>query len=189
MKLKQIIKNKKAFSLIEMLVSVGIFSMIFLAITSIFIQITRGQRNLIASENIQENMRFIMEMLSKEIRTAKISNDDCSASAINKVYNTFNSDTELYFKNEEDECVRYYLNNNALFIERGGGAHIGDLKITPDEIKITNLEFIVLDDNIASLHTKQAQVTIKMDVEYNTDNEIDKHKMTVQTSISSRYYE
>jgi prepilin-type N-terminal cleavage/methylation domain-containing protein len=184
------IKDYRGMTLLEMIVAVAIFTTTMLMATTIFKNVVEGQRSAIASQNIQESMRFVFEIMGKEIRTAQQSNHDCefADSAINKVYNldTTNPDSDtLYFKNKDDDCVYYYLLNDALMINRGGifGA------TTPDEVKVSNLKFIVVDDAIGAFHSVQPRVTMKMEVEMAGGKEMHKQPMVMQTTVSSRYYE
>ncbi len=189
---KKIRKNKKGVTLLELMVAVALFSVIILSATQIFKMVVEGQRSAIAAQNVQENMRYAFEAMSKEIRTATISNHDCeslfapSAEATNKVFNTTTNieGDILYFKNKDEICTAYYLLNESIMIIRG----VDTAAISPNEIKISNLEFRVADDLIGSFHSIQSVVTMKMDVEV-IGKEMHKQEMKMQTTISSRYYE
>jgi len=212
---KKIINNK-GFSLIEMLVSVAVFVVLILIVTSIFQSVIKAQRNAIAAQSVQESMRFALELISKELRSAKhVYNnttdvDEClggetrdnyaarglsSPSESRKVYNVFrDGDGEnLYFKNKNstDTCVTYYIEDgdDRLYIRRGPApaGPFTKLPITPDEVAISNFEVIIDDDAIGEFHDTQAVVTIKMHAEMKYSS--DKHPMDLQTTISSRYYE
>lgn len=190
--LGNIIKNKKGLTLLEMIVSVALFSVTMLAATGIFKMVIDGQRDAIASQNIQENMRYAFETIAKEVRTATISNHDCESlfnppvAAANKVYNTTtNGEGDiLYFKNKDGVCVAYYLSANVLMIRRG----VETAPTTPAKIKISNLDFQVVDDLIGAFHSVQPLVTIKMDIEA-VGREMHEQAVEIQTTISSRYYE
>ena len=190
--LKNIRQNKKGVTLLEITVAVAIFSVVILSATEIFRMVIEGQRNAIASQNVQESMRYAFETMAKEIRTAIASNDDCEslfnppAGATNKVFNTTtNSEGDiLYFKNKDGDCVAYYLEDETLKVIRESNI----ASTTPGKIKITNLDFKVTDDLIGAFHSLQPLVTMKMDIEA-AGKEMHKQTMKMQTTISSRYYE
>jgi len=190
--LKNIRQNKKGVTLLEIIVSVAIFSVVMLSATEIFRMVIEGQRNAIASQNVQESMRYAFETMAKEIRTAIASNNDCEslfnppAGATNKVFNTTtNSEGDiLYFKNKDGDCVAYYLEDETLKVIRESNI----ASTTPGKIKITNLDFKVTDDLIGAFHSLQPLVTMKMDIEA-AGKEMHKQTMKMQTTISSRYYE
>jgi len=175
-------------SLIELIVAMALFSVLILSSTQIFKMVIDGQRSAISAQNVQENIRYAMEKMSKEIRMAVISNQTCDSAAIYKVYNTADSDREIYFKNKDGKCITYYLENNRLKIMVGLGAGaIADF-ITPAKIEVSNLKFFADDDLIAAFHGKQPYVTMVMDVKA-IGLAIHEQKMKIQMTVSSRYYE
>ena len=186
---KDIKKNKKGFSLLEILVAVSIFSVLIISATEIFKMVTEGQRNAIAAQNIQENIRFVLEMISKEIRTAqKAGAGDCpSGVPTGKVYKT-GTGSELYLKNYDDKCVTYRLNGDRFEIERypAGSPNLAVSGfITPDEIEVSNLQFNIIYDDVS---IDQSMVVISMDIKA-AGKAMHEQNMKLQTAISSRYYE
>jgi len=182
--------NETGFTFIEMIVSVTLFVLVMLAATQIFQIVVDGQRSALASQNLQENMRYALEMMSKEIRMAQRSDTSCGGTTNNKVYNEIEDQDfdEFYFKNKDGECVKYYVDNNRLKIIRDDGT-VKTAFVTPDEIKITGLEFYILDNNISTQNQFQPNVTILIKVEARKSGTMHKQAMTIQTTISSRYYE
>jgi len=180
--LNKIRQNNLGVTLLEMLVAVALFSVTILSATQIFKMVIEGQRNAIAAQNVQESMRYAFETMAKEIRMAQ--KDDGSCAAAGHVYSTNVDNSELYFINYHGDCVAYYLEYDGdiprLKVDRG----LASAFVTPDEIKVSNLEFIV-DDNVSAI---QSIVTIKMDIEA-VGKEMHKQTMKIQTTISSRYYE
>lgn len=197
---RKIKKNNKGFTLLEMIVAMFLFTLIMLAATQIFQLVIEGQRNALASQDIQESMRYALEVMSKEIRMAKRSDGDCPANppplAVNRIFNFNTSDNEkiLYFKNKDDECVSYYLgfcnpsspDLNGLRIRRG--ALVNAACLTPSNIKVNSLKFTVIDNPIAGPLNSQPRVTISMDLEV-MGKAMHKQNIKIQTTISSRYYE
>ncbi|MFH1427061.1 MAG: prepilin-type N-terminal cleavage/methylation domain-containing protein [Patescibacteria group bacterium] len=180
----KILKNKKGVTLIELLVAVTLFAIIVLSATQIFNMVVEGQRSAIASQNIQESMRYAFEMMSKEIRMAQKDGvgvyDTCSLVGEDKVYDTNLARTELYFKNYHDECVIYYINSGGLMVQRNSEI----ASTTPQALSVSNLKFYIIDD----ISSEQSQLTLKMDIEA-TGKELHKQTMKMQTTVSSRYYE
>ena len=174
--IRKIIKNKKGVTLLELIVAVAIFSVVVLSAMEIFQMVIEGQRSAIAAQNIQESMRYVFEVISKEMRMAQKSGAGVCISA-NKVFETDLNNNELRFINEKDVCVRYYLENNRLKIDRGSDSDF----ITPDEIKISDIYFKVVD-------YAQSRVNIMMDIEA-VGKAMHKQPIKMQTTISSRYYE
>lgn len=175
------IKNKFGFSLLEIIVATALFSTTIISAVEIFSLVLSAQRNAIASKNLQEDIRYAFEAIAKEVRMARINNGNCATVGENKIYDLGSSGgTELYFKNYHDECVKYSLENNRLKIERGANAGY----ITPDEVKINSLKFIVHDN----YPVDQSSATMVMDVETIVGKKVDTQRMLIQTTLSSRYY-
>jgi hypothetical protein len=63
------------------------------------------------------------------------------------------------------------------------------LPVTPDEVRITKLYFYIEDDLAGAAHSLQPRATISMEAEMDTANPAHQQKITLQTTISSRYYE
>ena len=180
------LKSVKGVSLIELIVSVALFSVLILSATGIFKMVIDGQRSSISAQNVQENMRYAMEKMSKEIRMAQVSNQDCGSGATNKVFNTANGGEELYFKNQNGDCITYYLENNRLKVIAGADAATGF--VTPAKIEVSNLKFYVNDDLIGDSPSVQPYVVMVMDVRA-IGQAIHEQKMKIQMTISSRAYE
>jgi len=190
--------NNKGTTLLELMVSIAIFSSMILVVSSVFSNINTGQREAIATQNIQESVRYFMEVMSKEIRMARgdrngyltgLCNDALGLTNTNK--KTFNFDSAnnsvLYFVNKDYECVYYRLNNKRIEISRDNGANF--LPITSKNIEINNLLFNVDDNDAGTVRDMQTRVTISFDVESKSDIDMHKNKMKIQTTISSRRYE
>lgn len=172
-------KKNKGFTLVELTVAVALFAVTIVSAMNIFKFVAEGQRNAIAAQNIQASMRYALEVISKEIRMAKKSNaGECGATST-KVYFSA-AGQNLKFKNNAGECVEYSLVGNRFQIDRNGTAGF----VTPDEIKVSNLKFIIKDISA----TTQPMVTMVMDVEMAAGSGMHKQPMKIQTTISSRYY-
>jgi prepilin-type N-terminal cleavage/methylation domain-containing protein len=182
--IKKLRKNNKGMTLLEMIVALGIFSIFMLSATAIFQSVVESQRTSFAGQNAQESMRYALEVMAREIRSAQ--RDEVSSvcppgwNLLGKIYKT-NDGEQLWFKNKYGQCVSYSLNSNRLRITRDGGGSYG--YITPDEVKITNIKFII--DEGAGI---QSKVTFKIGLEV-IGKAINKQEMGIQTTVSSRYYE
>ena len=114
-----IFKNKKGFTLVELLVAMGLF-VIFITIASGgFIRALRTQRNIVALIAANENTSLALEQMAREIRTGS----------------NFSSpnETELDFTNAVGEDVVYRLKDTA--VERNSQP------LTATNVKINKLIF------------------------------------------------
>lgn len=178
-------KFKAGFSLIEILVSTALFVIILTAAMNIFKIVIESQRTAIATQNVEESLKYFLEVTSKEIRMAKRNNNLCALSLgptdIYKQATNSVGDT-LAFRNYHDECVLYSLVTtsdgvNRFMISRNNKT---GYYITPSKINIDELRFIISD-------TVQPTVTMEL-VAHALGNDINKSTMRIQTTLSSRYY-
>lgn len=172
---------KPGFSLMEVLVSVLLFSLIIIGALNIFKLVIESQRTALATQNVEENLKYFLEVTSKEIRMAKRSAGECGVPVgqiyINEVANVTNT---LKFKNYHDECVVYRLTSDGRFqITRG--AYTGFL--TPQRIKISDAKFYIKSNGVGS----QGAVVMSVTAEA-LGKEINQATMKIQTTLSSRYY-
>jgi prepilin-type N-terminal cleavage/methylation domain-containing protein len=176
------IKNQNGTTLFELIVAMAIFVVLLLAVTAIYQLVYQAERNAVDARNTQESMRYVMEVFSKELRSAKRGDDGtCGASLVNKIYYT--TGTELDFRNYKDQCVRYYLSGNSLVVERKDGATDIIATATPNEIGVSNLRF-----EVQEVVLKQSRVTFKADVEA-LNRTSNRQQLKIQTTISSRFYD
>ena len=174
------IKNNSGTTFLEIIVSISLFAVAVISVVEIFMLVLNGQRTAIASRNINENMLYAFEVMNKDLRMAHIDSGDCSNVADTSIYDVNASGDELYFKNYHSECIHYYLENDRIKVDK----NLDSGYLTPDEIKVSNLKFIVQESN----QLEQAMVTMKMDIETIGGKAKNKEEMKIQTTISSRYY-
>ena len=170
--------------------AMGIFTIVVLLINGIYVNITNAQRKAIASQITQESFRFAFEMMSKEIRAAQglFAGSDCANTppGYYKIFNNAANDgtaitSALYFRNVSGQCVVYDLDSNRLRIKRG----VVDGYITPDELKILDLKFLINDGIRDTVGTFQPSVTMMVEAEMEN---MPAERIRMQTTVSSREY-
>lgn len=186
--------NKNGYSLVEMIVAISIFSIIMTVATGIFLNFTRSQQNSIASQTVQESLKFVFGFMSKEIRSARGTHtgSPChnATTAYYKVFNNENNNGNvgqaLYFENKYSECVVYerVLDGavNRIQVSRDGTSGF----ITPSDINVSRMDFYIADDEADDFHATQARVVMVIEAEMNREP---RQPISMQTTISSRYYE
>ena len=182
-------KARPAFTLVEILVSVTLFTTIMLSATSIFKLALDAQRKSVMAQNTQESLRYFLEVIGKEMRMAQRNNGVCANMGATDIYtkdtNAFGD--VLYFKNYHGQCVHYYLFGASAWtgftIERVTGAESAVNFITPDKVFISDLKFEVKGST-----TTQAFVTVAFKAEAITPARVRLSPINMQTSVASRYY-
>lgn len=172
-----------AFSLTEVIVSVALFSAVILTATEIFRMTMANQRSAIAGQNVQESLKYFLEVMNKEIRMAQKSKGYCPGISDDQVFALSSNalgDT-LSFRNYNDQCVSYFLEADEdeiprLRVIRGSEEDY----ISPAKIRMSRLDF-VLDMTGQPVVTINIQAYAKNLARYES-------LMSIQTSVTSRYY-
>ena len=157
------------FTLVELLVSVGIFTSVVIVAMMALLNVKSLQVKGTAIRTINNNVNYAVEIMSREIRTGiKYCENSCSASSFN-------------FTNDVGVPVKYELSNGVIFRSENNGSAIA---ITAPEVTINNLTFVVsgtaLNDNI------QPRVTIVVQAESNNTKANLSSRLDIQTTITQR---
>ncbi len=161
-------EKQAGFTIVEVLVSAFVFSIIAVTVSGLFIQILSVQRRAFASQKIQENGLYIMELMSREIRVSQIENQDSSACAL----------TSLTIEHPENGIVVYSLASDALRRTAGGVT----TNLSASSVSFTRLNFCVMGSGPTD--DQQARVTIIATIKNKTGREV--LTANLETTVSSR---
>ena len=162
--------KSKAFTLIEMLVSVTILTLVIGSATGLFISAVRSQVKALASQKLFDEASYIMEYTSRYLRMAKKDTDGTCLTAVGSGYGyeipvayriggDSNLGTGIKFINYQDVCQEFYLDNGQFKENRGG-----ILDLTSDKLEITSLEFNLSGGGQPPSDYLQPRVTISMTI-------------------------
>lgn len=178
--------NKRGFTLIEIMVSVTIFTIIITVGMGALVSLLRNYEVTQAEKRVHDSLNYAMETITREIRLGKnyhinpegieVGGDDGFGSSIG-----FNaSDNRGY--------VRYSLNGDVLQLERNGAetAPNGPSTLTdPTQVIVDSLRFTVLGtDTYGSGDLSQPLVWIQIQA-YATNGDSER-ETTIQTLVSQR---
>lgn len=185
-KIKKLLKRRAlqpGFSLTEILVSVLLFAFIITGALNVFRLVIESQRTALATQNVEENLKYFLEVTSKEIRMAKRSTGTCGV-PVGQIYsNQLVGDSRvLKFKNYHGECVVYDLDNERFRVQRG--LRVGYL--TPASIRVTEAEFLI-KYNGSLTGNQQGMVVMSLTAE-SLGKDLNRAAMNIQTTLTSRYY-
>ena len=198
--IKKIANKKNGFTLIEIIITVSIFSVIMVVAIDSFIKVIQVNRQSIQAQDMQNNIRFLYELMSKEIKMAQKGDGGCNSFFRNhidayggdyrlnhasRVYSTTidnNGNSVLFLKNYHNQCTIYYIDNNRLKIKRAG---IGEAYVLPQEITVNKFSIDVVGDFKSIRHTPYSVIMYMnlKNIEWSPD------KIGIQTAISARYIE
>ncbi|MFH1207284.1 MAG: prepilin-type N-terminal cleavage/methylation domain-containing protein [Patescibacteria group bacterium] len=152
---RQSINNKKGFTLIEMIIALSIFVLILLIATNVFVIINRSQRKVAAAQKIQDDVRYMMEVMAQDIRLGRI-NYDFYSDISNGVDLHPSADTQpvriLALINQANQDIFYRWDSanqrmqyckevtlNECDLDTGGGWN----DLTPNGVSIEDLRFVI----------------------------------------------
>ncbi|MDF1498379.1 MAG: prepilin-type N-terminal cleavage/methylation domain-containing protein [Patescibacteria group bacterium] len=169
------------FTLIEMLVALGLFSMVITTAIGIFVSGSSAQKKAMDLFEVQREANYIMETISRELRMAKDINIDQSN----------NNDSNLTFTNHNGDLITYCISDVDGVCGSGVGYEYFSIdfdndgtgtRVSSTDVILKNLKFYTND---FSSGNKQSFVTILMDVK---SRKRDDTNIKLQTSISMRIY-
>ena len=162
------LNKQSGFTIVEILVSTLVFSIIAIVVSGVFVQVLDLEQRSFASQKVQENGLFIMELMSREIRVSQIQNQnspDCTA-------------TSLTIIHPVNGTVTYSLNDGVL--QRTADGVTTNLS-TPD-VAFSRLNFCVMGSGPTD-HI-QSRVAILASIQNKNGKQI--ISTSFETTVSSR---
>ena len=185
---------KRGFSLIEMLVVMAVFMTMMLVVSDIFLSVTISQRKSLVMQKSMVDLQYNMEQIAQQVRLSQID------------YPAYHLpikglQDELYLINSQNQKVGFEAKTGgcATGIETCLSQSIDGQEsiISADNFDIQSLKFDIAPnedplefDNLNKKYKsdKQPQVTIYLKALPVAVHEEDQKPLTLQTTISSRYY-
>jgi prepilin-type N-terminal cleavage/methylation domain-containing protein len=190
--------TQSGFTLIEVMVSVAIFSIIVTIGIGSLLSVNTAHKKALASKTALDSVNFVMESIAKSIRTGDYYSCSDYGSASSAIDNfvlsnadggcSLSGDPSIYFNDSErGGRTRYVFNSSESKIDRyrfedTGTSWVGPQSITGGDVTVDRFEFVVvgnaLDDNL------QPRVTIRatFSVRVGSQNEI----ISMQTTVTQR---
>ncbi len=179
--------GKHGFTLIEMIVSLGVFSILMGSISAIFIMASQVQRRTAISQRVLNDARYIMETIASDMRIGMVNYGAYTGGTISSPV------TELYLIDEDNTPISYSRStsgcsrSSSCLIRLVGGesASLTSQKVNADEI----LFYIIPASNPfgGGSDRKQPRVTITLTLS-SVETGSDRSVISLQTTASSRYY-
>src|SRR3989344_2319236 len=163
--------HEKGFTLIELMVAVGVFSIAITASSGLFITSLRGQQRTYVVQNLADNARYAMEAMAKEMRMGSgFSGATCAGNSCSFI---------SHMMHRDGKNVKFSLGTDAKIMFDDG---ISELPITSANIEVTSLDF----ELIGGSDTTQERVVIVMQAKVAGNSPYASAGMTLQTTISPR---
>lgn len=160
-------KSDSGFTIVELIVAMGLFMVLITMVSGVFLRSIRTQRAVVGLIAANSNAQLAIEQMAREMRTGSvfsISGPD---------------DNIINFTNAKDEAVAYSWDSADKSLKRS--ANGVEEKITADNVSVEKANFILLSDN-----SYPARITVIMKIGANNLNKGDEAFINIQTTVSSR---
>lgn len=177
-----VISSSRAFTLVEMLIAIGLFSIVITIAMGGFVRALRSQRQIVALIAANSNVSLVMEQMSREMRTGYYFCEDTLIASCD-----FENNSNISFLNGRGENIVYYSvvspsGNGRIFRAVNGGE---GSQLTADNVNIRNLKFNlhggVLDSNYPARVVVRASVSPAGN-SFNVSDVV----TNIQTTVSTR---
>lgn len=163
---------KNGFTLIELLVAVFVFSILVTLAGGSFVSTLSLQRRALNMKNTEENGRFILELMARELRVANPINTpdtNCPVSGA----------SSLIFQHPVNGAVVYSLSGGQVHRQVGGT----DTIISSPNVEVARLNFCI-SGNTAN-DDKQPRVTVILSLK-SGGTMVESSTIDLQTTVSQR---
>lgn len=175
--------SRRGFTLVEVLVSLSVFSLVMLIATGSIFTIVDANKKSHALKSVMTNLNFALESMAREIRVGTgfvcpATGGDCPTNGDSSFL--FISNRNLDFVPGNDP-VQYSFSNGRILKQRFG-SDSSPVPITAEEIVITHMLFYVIGSGSSDL--KQPRVVMVISGYVGSGNT--KSTFNIQTAISQR---
>jgi len=175
--------KKNAFTLIEVLVAVGIFSLVMGMVSAILLSAISLQRKNLAVQRLLDQTSYALEYMSRTLRMAKKQTSDLP-SCISQDYNyeITRGGYGIKFIDEQDVCHEFYWDSSLRQLKEVKGTQ--ESFLTPEELEVTNFKI-----NLSGEYgedEKQPRLTILLQIKGRRGLVEEFPEIKIQTTISQR---
>lgn len=162
--------SQKGFTIVELLVSIAVFTLITSFGVTVFIRSLRAQRSVVSLMAASDNASLAIEAIAREVRRGR----DFSANAFG---------TDLRFFNAEQKEVIYRFDGSLQAITRSENG-TGFFPVTAKNVVVENARFAVKNTD-ASGHQILPRITLSVKLGAK-DRDITDVVTEISTTVSSR---
>lgn len=179
-------KNQNGFTLLEMLISIGIFSILVIASVGITLGVSNAHIKASNVQSVLDNTRFSLELMSKEIRTgANFTNTGITCGALTNQIIKFDSTSgrRIYFLDSIQKKIKRATSNITSIVQCTDDTIVR--QFTADEVSVDNLNFII-NGNIPGPSDGQPMVSINIQISSRGAKFGSETKINLQTTVVQR---
>ncbi len=181
-------KINRGYTLIEILVAVGIFFIVIAAPTGFFVGSIKGQQKALSSQELLDQTSYVLEYMSRAIRMAKkddITELDCCWEEDKVNYKITHGDQGIKFRNYDgDKCQEFYFENGAIKEDKTG--YSGPIALTSDSLEVISFK-VGPSDSWDQGDNDQPRITLFLEIKGTRSARPELQPVIkIQTTISQR---
>jgi len=174
-------EKTKGFTLVEILIATGIFAMVMITLSQVYISIIKTERIAYALLNAENNIRNNLEIIGRSVRMGKnfeLTNDDIGS----KLCFDYRLDNE-----DQRWCYQYYKDSKKLFqiiikSEKESEKESETLEMLDPSLSLENFHFY-------QIKSTNSQVSFIITLKVTTKVKNQKFSFHLQTAITPRFFE
>lgn len=191
-------KLSKGFTFVEILIVLGVFSVLITAVLGIFAYSIRIQKYTLASQQLLDQTSYVMEYMGRMVRMAKkctdtldgINNPSSCISTDGDSYSPSSSlssssiqfiKAEVYEETKTKKCMSFSFSDGKIFQSINKGS---SLQLTSNDIEVTSLKFHISGGSQPPTDNFQPRITIFLSARVKNMNPAP--VVNLQTTISQR---
>ncbi|HBC70735.1 MAG: hypothetical protein UU05_C0030G0006 [Candidatus Curtissbacteria bacterium GW2011_GWA1_40_47] len=196
-------KNSKGFTLVEMIVSLGLFTIVLFIATSAFLSVINADRKSRATRIATDNLNLALEDMMRKIKTGYaygcVGAGDCasgtafsftSQNGVNFIYKRGVGSGAIVSGTASSGCgSTFYTSTQGCLLREEGGTTVPMIATSP-EIDIKSLKFAVSGSAVFP-DRSQPVVVVTIDGSIGADlpNTAGKSAFSIQTVVTQRPYD
>jgi len=182
-------KKERGFTLVEMMVSVGIFAVVVMAIVGALLSLVDSNRKAQALKSVMNNLNFALENMGRNLRvgydfhceediapTNPTVPQSCPSGGVLIAFESQYGDTS-----DPDDQFIYRFNNGR--IEKSDDSGATFIAITSEEVNITDAKFFVTGTTIRDQYQPRVVMTIRGSA--GVDKRVET-SFSIQSTVSQR---
>lgn len=181
--------GQKGFTIIEAVVAAGVFAFVITSALGVYMSVLQLDAKTRAERSVQQNARFIMDYLAKEIRNGVIDYDAVNDADTLTLFNQLSQQEIFDYNTAGCNGGAGDLSTCVLRLTKTG---IGTTNLNSADVSVTRLRFYLDPDenpfNLDNDEHQQPHVTIVMRIESNTSKNTDRGVIDLQSTFTVRDY-
>ncbi len=175
--------TRRGFTLIEVVVAVALFSVIFGVMISLLFVALASQRQSITIQELVSQSSTVGEYMTRALRQAQKETGQGCLSSKGLNYEITHSGSGVKFVNVQGQCQEFFLENQIIKEIKG----IQALSLSPDDMRILALNFFPRGESQAD--ELQPRLSFFIDMQGKDDKPGTQTRFQLQTTISQRAYD